>query len=148
MPRRPPVAVTAAVLLAAACSGSSQKQATGPVTVTPTPAVAARQSCAALVRLLPQRLQAAQRRTTTPDPATTAAWGDPPITLVCGGPSGDPRDDTFSVDGVRFAIHDIGPGNTWTTRDRSPAVRVTVPDAYENQAELVGYLVEPLNETG
>lgn len=105
-------------------------------------------SCAALVRLLPQKLGEASRRTTTPDATTTAAWGDPPITLVCGGASGSPRDETFSVDGLRFAIHDVGAANTWTTRDRTPAVVVTVPDSYENQAELVGYLVEPLNETG
>jgi hypothetical protein len=147
VPGRPPVAITAVVLLAAACSGSS-KPASGPVAVTPASPAATGDSCAALVRLLPQKLQGAERRTATPDPGTTAAWGEPPITLVCGGPSGSPRDETFAVDGVRFAIHDVGAANTWTTLDRTPAVTVTVPDRYENQAELVGYLVGPLNETG
>lgn len=147
MPGRPPVAITAVALLAAACSGSS-KAPPGPVTVAPASPAAAGDSCDALVRLLPQRLQGAQRRTATPDPGTTAAWGDPPITLVCGGASGSPRDETFAVDGLRFAIHDVGPAHTWTTLDRAPAVTVTVPDRYENQAELVGYLVGPLNETG
>ncbi len=109
----------------------------------PSPLPAAVQArCSALVARLPVALDHAVRRVTTPDPKTTAAWGDDPaITLTCGGPTGNPQDEPFEVDGMRWAVHDIGAGHAWTTRDRRPAVTVTLPDRYENQAELVGALV-------
>jgi len=108
---------------------------------------ATRAACAALVSTLPNALEAAQRRTTAPRSATTAAWGDPAITLSCGGASGSPLDEPFSVNGIRWALHDIGAGRTWTTLDRHPAVVITMPDAYENQAELVGALTDALAAT-
>jgi hypothetical protein len=109
----------------------------------PSPLSAAvRARCSALVAQLPHALDDAVRRATTPDPTTTAAWGaDPAITLTCGGPTGNPQDEPFTVDGMRWAVHDVGAGHSWTTRDRTPAVTVTLPDRIENQAELVGALV-------
>jgi hypothetical protein len=144
VPRRPPVALLAAAL-AAACS-TSPTDATGPVPVAPARPLAA--GCAALVARLPHALGDARWRATTPTGQGTAAWGDPPVTLVCGGPPANPLDEQFSVDGVRWALHDTGPGRSWTTLDRTPVVVVAVPDAYENQAELVGALVAALSAKG
>ena len=41
-------------------------------------------ACAALAAELPKRLAGQDRRTTEPDSPSTAAWGDPPISLRCG----------------------------------------------------------------
>ena len=112
--------------------------------MTPRAAPSELAACRALVDRLPSSLGDVPRRTTT-DVATTAAWGDPPVVLACGGASGSTRDDAFSVDGMRFALHDVGAARTWTTLDRRPAVVVTFPDRYENQGELVGYLVPALS---
>ena len=103
--------------------------------------------CASLVAALPQTLGGRSRRTTQPSPTTTAAWGDPPITLVCGVPAGSPLDDPYEFDGVVWALHDIGPARSWTTKGRAVNVVVTVPDAYDGQAELLGSLATALAAT-
>jgi hypothetical protein len=96
---------------------------------------------------LPLTLAGATRRLTRPSPTTTAAWGDPPITLVCGVAAGSALDDPYEFDGVTWAMHDIGSARTWTTRGRSVNVVVTVPDAYSSQAELLGSLTGALTPT-
>jgi hypothetical protein len=48
---------------------------------------------------------------------------------------------------VLWSVRDIGAGFRWTTQGRVPAVAVEVPDAYDNGAELVNPLAEPLLAT-
>ena len=110
----------------------------------PTLGATGRTACTQLVARLPQRLQGAARRRTEPDPATTAAWGDPAITLVCGGPDGSGLAEPFVVDGIRWALYEGGGGRTWTTVGHRPGVQVMLPDAYQNQAELIALLSAPL----
>ncbi len=103
--------------------------------------------CAAVVAKLPLTLGGESRRLTSPSPTTTAAWGDPPITFVCGVGEGSARDDPYEFDGVQWAMHDVGAARTWTTRGRAVNVVVTVPDAYSGQAELLGSLAGALTPT-
>lgn len=133
MPRRPPL-VLLLVLLAGCSSGSG-----GAVPVA-TSSVAA-SGCAALLADLPQQLPGGfKRRSTTPASTTTAAWGDPPITLRCGVPEGLEIDDPYAFNTVQWAMHDIGAARRWTTRKLRTNVEVVVPDAYNDQAELLGSL--------
>ena len=118
--------------------------ATGPVELAAPTAPAARtRPCAALVAALPQTLgPGLDRRPVTGDAARTAAWGDPPVTLVCGAPpAGDPGVDGEPFDVgppggaiVRFLQDDVGAANVFTTRDRAVPVAITVPDSADAQA--------------
>lgn len=145
MPRRPPLGLLVAALATACSSGSP---ALGPVTLPPRATGTDLAVCAAVVSALPQSLEGQARRVTRPSPTTTAAWGDPAITLVCGVPPGSPLDDPYEFDGIRWALHDVGAARAWTTRGRRVNVVVTVPDAYDGQAELLGSLARALAPTG
>jgi len=130
--------------------------ATGPVDVSaaPVPAEVA-SACQRLAALLPQELgPGLTRRPVTGDPARTAAWGDPPVTLLCGAtPAGLP-----GVDGepfelgppgagtVAFLQDDVGAANLFTTRDRAVPVAVLVPDTADAQAlvPLAGAILQTL----
>jgi hypothetical protein len=103
--------------------------------------------CASVVTALPSSLAGAVRRETQPASTSTAAWGDPAVTLVCGVPAGSPRDEPYEFDGVRWAMHDVGSARTWTTLGRAVNVVVTIPDHYEAQAELLGSLAQALAAT-
>ena len=64
--------------------------------------------------------------------------------LQCGVQESDRPEEPAQVNGVLWSVRDIGAGFRWTTQDRVPAVSVEVPDAYDNGAELVNPLAEPL----
>jgi hypothetical protein len=103
--------------------------------------------CTSVVKALPASLGGRERRRTEPSSTTTAAWGDPAITLVCGAPGGSRLDEPYEFDGVHWAMHDVGAAREWTTLDRWVNVVVTVPDAYDGQAELLGSLAAALSPT-
>lgn len=71
------------------------------------------------------------------DPTRTAAWGDPPVTLVCGAAPADPLAQQLQLGppgggSVSFAIGHDGAATTFTTVGLRVPVRVTVPDAYDS----------------
>jgi len=103
--------------------------------------------CAAVVAALPSSFAGQQRRATDPTSTTTAAWGNPPITFVCGVPAGSSLDDPYVFDGVRWAMHDVGDARSWTTLGRRVNVVVTIHDKYDGQAELLGSLATALSPT-
>jgi hypothetical protein len=103
--------------------------------------------CSSVVAALPSTLAGQRRRGVDPLSTTTAAWGDPSITLVCGVPEGSSLDEPYEFDGVRWAMHDVGNARTWTTRGRRVNVVVTVPDRYDGQAEMLGSLATALSPT-
>lgn len=120
----------AAVVLALAGCGSTAG-------VEPAPTASAPQ-CAEVLRVLPEELSGAERRSTNSQ--ATAAWGDPAITLRCGvTPPGPTTDRCISVTGADGATVDwvmtpLGETteNTWqfTTYGHVPAIEVTVPVEY------------------
>ena len=129
-----------ALALSSACS--SERPALPPV---PVSAGAGAPSCPALLTALPHQLAAGlTARRTQPDAGSTAAWGEPPVTLRCGVVRGNPRDDGYEFDGVRWVVHDDGTTHRWTTLDRPVPVEVVIPDAYDGQAELLGTLAPAL----
>ena len=102
-------------------------------------------ACAALLASLPDEVDpGVTRRPVEGDDGRTAAWGDPPVVLQCGVAESDRPEEPAQVNGVLWSVRDIGAGYRWTTQDRVPAVSVDVPDAYENVAELVVPLADPV----
>lgn len=104
-----------------------------------------RASCAALAAALPTEVDpGVERRPVSGDEELTAAWGDPPVTLECGVPDPDRPDEAVTVNGVSWSVRDVGAGYRWTTRDLTLNVAVEIPDAYDNGAEIVNPLAEPI----
>ena len=96
-------------------------------------------ACADVKSRLPDSLPGGiERRRATPESDTTSAYGDPAVVIRCGVAPGSERDDPYTFNDVRWALHDTGASRTWTTLDRKVPVEVVVPDAYSGQAELVG----------
>ncbi len=98
-------------------------------------------ACRELKGGLPDELTGGlERRQANPVSDTTAAWGDPAVTLRCGVAEGSDQDQPYTINEVRWALHDNGSSRAWTTRGRKVNVVVEIPDAYVNQAELIGTL--------
>ncbi len=66
--------------------------------------------------------------------------------LECGAALPERQEEQVTVNGLGWTVRDSGAGYRWTTRDLPVPVAVEVPDAYENPAELVNPLAEPLLE--
>lgn len=104
----------------------------------PSPGPSARGRCERLLEALPDTVDDQLRRPVDPDDALGAAWGDPAITLVCGGDM--PGDfDRFSAcevaDDVGWYVpegqfSDQGVDAVLTTVGYRPVVQVRVPAAY------------------
>ena len=105
-------------------------------------------ACRALLDALPAEVDpGVTRRPVEGDDGRTAAWGDPAVVLQCGVAESDRPEEPAQLNGVLWSVRDIGAGYRWTTQDRVPAVAVDVPDAYENVAELVLPLSDPVEQT-
>ena len=108
----------------------------------PTPPPDALAVCGRLFAALPETLAGVPRRTVTPDPATTAAWGDTPIVLRCGVPRPPGLTSTAQVtrvEGADGSAVDWFPeqftrGTRFTTSGRAVYVEVTVPEGYAGRA--------------
>ena len=130
---------------------SAPEQAAAPLLL-PAPSAAAdpatADACAALLESLPDELDpGVERRTLAEAPERLAAWGDPPVVLECGVPLPDRQEEQVEVNGLGWTVRDSGAGYRWTTRELPVPVAVEIPDAYENPAELVNPLAEPLRAT-
>ena len=122
-------------------------------------------ACSELVESLPDTLAGLERREVEPASAPAAAYGDPALTVVCGGPM-PPGFDEFAecqeVGGVGWYI----PPDQVTDPTREPftdatlgsvhvdpVVAVTVPAEYRPeglaaaQSELAPYVLEHLTRT-
>ena len=96
-----------------------------------------RAACEALVDDLPDELFDQGRRLVAPSAARGAAWGDPPIVLVCG--ADEPEEfDEFSLcveaNGVGWFVppsqEEEGVDVTITTVGHRPRIGVTIPGEY------------------
>jgi hypothetical protein len=133
-----------------ACSG-------GAVTVeAPTPETADRAPCRELLGALPDSVADQQRRSTDPEDAWGAAWGDPPIVLACGVEAPRSYDETATcttVNGVDWffpenLLDGEGRGDlTLTTVNREPYVELRLPVDYWPPATALADLSDTVRRT-
>ena len=145
-----PVAVLAAVLLFSAVNGRSGDAA--PTATTTTPAVVstapvvmaaptlserATTVCRAVLSQLPATVRGMPQRPVTAGPEQNAAYGDPAVTVACGGPQPTVADESFvlTMNRVCWYNEQRGDATVWTTIGREVPVAVTVPSSYEQSAQ-------------
>ncbi|WP_372444013.1 DUF3515 family protein [Micromonospora antibiotica] len=89
--------------------------------------------CRALVSQLPATVRELAQRPVTAGAEQNAAYGDPALTVACGGPEPtvDATADVWTVNGVCWYADERSDATVLTTLDRETAVTVTVPRAYE-----------------
>ena len=113
-------------------------QETGPVTM-PGKALDARQAevCRALLSRMPEQVRDRQRRQVTAGHEQNAAFGDPAITLVCGGETASfaPTEMVYPLSGVCWVPDPAG--TRWTTVDREVPVVINVPKDYDSPGQWV-----------
>jgi len=88
-------------------------------------------SCPALMSALPLELAGEPSRRVQSDSPYAYAWGDPPITLICGveRPAGFVVGvSAIQINGVQWYVDTADPESTvWTTVDRPVYVQITLP---------------------
>ena len=113
---------------------AARPQSTAPVEL-PAPALAERPAtvCRALVSQLPDRVRDLAQRPVTAGPEQNAAYGDPALTVACGGtpPIVAATDEVWSVNKVCWHAVQEADATVLTTVDRETPVRVRVPKQYE-----------------
>ncbi|WP_052432488.1 DUF3515 domain-containing protein [Streptacidiphilus carbonis] len=147
----------AAALLLAGCSSGG-----GAVHVAaPTPGGSAAARCGALVAALPKTLMGQSARSVAPAPGSTAAWGDPAVTLRCGVNAPGALDPASSEYDPKLDNHDAqdvngvcwltgtakGGGYVFTTIVQQTYVEVTVPGSYAGQQSPLGGLASAVLRT-
>jgi Protein of unknown function (DUF3515) len=136
-----------AVLLTC-CGGPGPVQVAGPP-----PRHDARAQCSELISGLPGRVAGKDKRDVSTDGASAGAWGDPPIVLRCGVPRPAALRRTspcYEIDHVGWLATQHGRSVSttspikgtldFTTIGRSAYVEVSVPDAYQPQADALADL--------
>ena len=123
---------------AASSSAAPRPASTVPVEMA-APALSADQviACRALTSQLPLTIRDLAQRPVSAGPEQNAAYGDPAITVACGGaqPSFLATDLVYPLNGVCWHAAETAGGSTWTTGDRRVPVAVTVPAAYESPGQ-------------
>lgn len=171
MPLSPARKATAFALPAALVAGGvtawlisrGMSEETGPVTsVAVAEADGTEDQCANVVIALPDELEDRPKRAVKGHPGALA-WGDPPITLVCGVPKPDGLETATNVTAVNgvswwprqdYDTTDYGlPGKNvlWIAVDREVYVAVAVPADVSGSAvisPISKVLAERLNSTG
>ncbi len=101
-----------------------------PVDVPP-PTPEADAHCPALMGALPLDLLGEPARLVDSDTPYAAAWGDPPVVLVCGVPQPAglvAGEGLLQIDGITWYVDQSDPDATvWTAVDRAVYVQVSLP---------------------
>ncbi|MEH0840948.1 DUF3515 family protein [Micromonospora sp. CPCC 205711] len=112
---------------------SARPQATGPVEMA-APALAARPAtvCRALVSQLPDTIRDLGQRPVSAGPEQNVAYGDPAVTVSCGGasPTVGATDDVWTVNKVCWFAKEETDATVLTTVDRETPVTLRVPRSY------------------
>jgi hypothetical protein len=124
--------------------------ATGPVEMA-APPLTDRESvvCRALLSRLPADLDGLAQRPVTAGPEQNTAYGEPPITVACGGPPASyaPTDQLNPWNGVCWHAVEEPDASVWTALGREVPVRVTVPASYDGPFQHVLEFSRPVAET-
>lgn len=103
--------------------------------------------CAPMLAALPDEVLGSVSRETTTTMAR--AWGDPPITVVCGGPAPGGLTATsqcLEISGVGWWEQAGDRGTVWTTIGRTSFVTVGVPAEYGDPVSALAQLSPPIAE--
>ena len=95
-------------------------------------------ACDQVITALPDKVLGKQRRATSG--TLSGAWGEPPLTLVCGiaEPDSMKRDTRcFEVNGVGWFAEEGQGGWLFTTIGRTATVQVGVPKKYAPEADAL-----------
>jgi hypothetical protein len=107
----------------------------------PAPTLAERPAivCRALVSQLPASVRELNQRPVTAGPEQNAAYGDPALTVACGGspPIFQATDEVWTVNKVCWHPVQEADATVLTTVDRETPVRVRVPSRYEQPLQWV-----------
>ncbi|TDO92770.1 DUF3515 family protein [Enemella evansiae] len=135
-PRRTPplpLALTTLVAVGALAGCGSTVQVTDPPV-----AADVRTACDQVITALPDKVLGKQRRGTSG--SLSGAWGEPPITVVCGiaEPEAMQRDTRcFEVNGVGWYAEQGQGGWLFTTIGRTATIQVGVPNKYAPEADAL-----------
>jgi hypothetical protein len=104
--------------------------------------------CLAFVAHLPATIRGLDQRPVTAGQEQNAAYGEPPITVGCGGrPAPSVRAGTllWTLSGICWYADQSRAGvTTWTTLDRRVPVWVTMPNSYQGQGDWVQQFTTPI----
>ncbi|MFF3856629.1 DUF3515 family protein [Micromonospora sp. NPDC002575] len=124
---------------------SAGPQSTAPVEMA-APRLAERPAtvCRALTSQLPSTVRDLAQRPVTAGPEQNAAYGDPALTIACGGaePTPGDTDDVWVVNTVCWYAAEGPDATVLTTLDRETAVRVTVPRTYGSALQWVSPIAD------
>lgn len=127
-------------------ASAPRAQSTAPVEMA-APALAERPAtvCRALLSQLPPTVRDLPQRPVTAGPEQNAAYGDPALTVACGGtePTVGATDDVWRVNEVCWYAKQESGATVLTTLDRETAVTVRVPGVYEQPLQWVS----PISDT-
>lgn len=121
-------------------TASPRPQSSTPVDLPASPLTGdAARLCRAFTAALPDHLADLARRPVVAGADQNAAYGDPPVTVVCGvvGASAPAGAQFFQLNGVCWYAEQRHDNAVWTLRGRGVPIAVTVPSAYTGQ-----YLVD------
>ncbi|MGK5443753.1 DUF3515 family protein [Micromonospora sp. URMC 105] len=126
---------------------TARGQSTTPVEMA-APALADRPAvvCRALMSQLPPSVRDLPQRPVTAGAEQNAAYGDPALTVACGGaaPSFAPTDEVWTVNKVCWHAAQEADATVLSTVDRETVVRVTVPRAYEQPLQWVAPIADTI----
>ncbi|MEU5939344.1 DUF3515 family protein [Micromonospora sp. NPDC047548] len=121
-------------------ASTARAQSTAPVEMA-APALDARPAtvCRALMSQLPPSVRDLAQRPVTAGAEQNAAYGDPALTVACGGaePSFPATADVWTVNKVCWYAAEEADATVLTTVDRETAIRVTVPRAYDQPLQWI-----------
>jgi hypothetical protein len=96
-----------------------------------------RTACRALTSQLPPAVRDLAQRPVSAGPEQNAAYGDPAITVACGGeqPSFLATDLVYPLNQVCWHATETADGTTWTTVDRQVPVSISIPERYDSPGQ-------------
>jgi hypothetical protein len=106
--------------------------------------------CRAVLSQLPAEVGGLAQRPVTAGAEQNAAYGEPPLTLACGGLETGyrPTDTVYPLPGgVCWHLAEGEGQSVWTSLDREVPVRVSVPASYDGAGQLVTALTSTIART-
>lgn len=105
--------------------------------------------CRALLSQLPPTIRELPQRPVTAGPEQNAAYGDPALTVACGGaaPAFADTDKLWLVNRVCWYGSEAAGSTVLSTVDRETTVTVRVPDGYDQPLQWVSPISETITAT-